>query len=199
MRALVEAGLPLEVRAVISNRADAPGLAWAAERGLATRVVEHKAFPTREAFDAALARTIDGFVPDLILLAGFMRILSDDFINRFPRRILNIHPSLLPSFPGLHTHARALAAGVKVHGATVHVVTPALDAGPIVVQAAVPVLPGDDESRLADRVLALEHRIYPEAVRWFAEERVEFADGDIVRVRGSGVASDWMISPRDAR
>jgi len=199
MRALVEAGLPLEVRAVISNRADAPGLAWANERGLQTRVVEHKAFATREAFDTALARTIEGFVPDLILLAGFMRILSDDFINRFPRRILNIHPSLLPSFPGLHTHARALAAGVKVHGATVHVVTPALDAGPIVVQAAVPVLPGDDESRLADRVLALEHRIYPEAVRWFAEERVEFADGDVVRVRGSGVASDWMISPRDAR
>ena len=199
MRALVEAGLPLEVRAVISNRADAPGLAWANERGLQTRVVEHKAFATREAFDTALARTIDGFVPDLILLAGFMRILSDEFINRFPRRILNIHPSLLPSFPGLHTHARALAAGVKVHGATVHVVTPALDAGPIVVQAAVPVLPGDDESRLADRVLALEHRIYPEAVRWFAEERVEFAEGDVVRVRGSGVASDWMISPRDAR
>jgi len=199
MRALVEAGLPLEVRAVISNRADAPGLAWANERGLQTRVVEHKAFATREAFDTALARTIDGFVPDLILLAGFMRILSDEFINRFPRRILNIHPSLLPSFPGLHTHARALAAGVKVHGATVHVVTPALDAGPIVVQAAVPVLPGDDESRLAERVLALEHRIYPEAVRWFAEERVEFAEGDVVRVRGSGVASDWMISPRDAR
>jgi len=199
MRALVEAGLPLEVRAVIANRADAAGLAWANERGLQTRVVEHKAFDTREAFDTALARTIDGFVPDLILLAGFMRILSDDFINRFPRRILNIHPSLLPAFPGLHTHARALAAGVKMHGATVHVVTPALDAGPIVIQAAVPVLPGDDEARLADRVLALEHRIYPEAVRWFVEERVEFADGDVVQVRGSGVGSDWMISPRDAR
>jgi phosphoribosylglycinamide formyltransferase-1 len=198
MRALVEAGLPLEVRAVISNRADAPGLAWAAERGLATRVVEHKAFATREAFDAALARTIDGFVPDLVLLAGFMRILSDDFIKRFPRRILNIHPSLLPAFPGLHTHARALAAGVKVHGATVHVVTPALDAGPIVIQAAVPVLPGDSESSLAERVLALEHRIYPQAVRWFAEERVEFAGDEVVHVRGSGVPSDCMISPREA-
>ena len=199
MRALVEAGLPLEVRAVISNRADAAGLAWAAERGLPTRAVEHKAFETREAFDTALARTIEGFVPDLILLAGFMRILSDDFINRFPRRILNIHPSLLPAFPGLHTHARALAAGVKVHGATVHVVTPALDSGPIVIQAAVPVLAGDDESSLADRVLALEHRIYPEAVRWFLEERVEFASPEVVRVRGSGVGSDSMISPRDAR
>jgi len=198
MRALVEAGLPIEVRAVISNRADAPGLAWAAERGLPTRVVEHKAFATREAFDAALARTIDGFVPDLVLLAGFMRVLSDDFIKRFPRRILNIHPSLLPAFPGLHTHARALAAGVKMHGATVHVVTPALDSGPIVIQAAVPVLPGDDESSLADRVLALEHRIYPQAVRWFAEERVEFAGDDVVHVRGSGVASDWMVSPREA-
>jgi len=199
MRALVEAGLPLEVRAVISNRADAAGLAWAAERGVQTRVVEHKAFATREAFDTALARTIDGFVPDLILLAGFMRILSDDFIKRFPRRILNIHPSLLPAFPGLHTHARALAAGVKVHGATVHVVTPALDSGPIVIQAAVPVLPADSESSLADRVLALEHRIYPEAVRWFLEERVEFAPGEVVHVRGSGIGSDSMISPRDAR
>ena len=198
MRALVEAGLPLEVRAVISNRADAPGLAWAAERGLATRVVEHKAFPTREAFDAALARTIDGFVPDLVLLAGFMRILSDEFIKRFPRRILNIHPSLLPAFPGLHTHARAIAAGVKLHGATVHVVTPALDSGPIVIQAAVPVLPGDSESSLAERVLALEHRIYPQAVRWFAEERVEFAGDEVVHVRGAGVPSDWMISPREA-
>jgi phosphoribosylglycinamide formyltransferase-1 len=199
MRALVEAGLPVEVRAVIANRADAPGIAWAAERGLQTRVVEHKSFPTREAFDAALARTIEGFAPDLVLLAGFMRILSDDFIRRFPRRILNIHPSLLPSFPGLHTHARAIAAGVKVHGATVHVVTPALDSGPIVIQACVPVLPGDDESSLADRVLALEHRIYPEAVRWFAEERVDFAAGEVVHVRGAGVASDWLISPREAR
>jgi phosphoribosylglycinamide formyltransferase-1 len=198
MRALVEAGLPLEVRAVVSNRADAPGLAWAAGRGLPTRVVEHKAFATREAFDAALARTIDGFVPDLVLLAGFMRILSDDFIKRFPRRILNIHPSLLPAFPGLHTHARALAAGVKLHGATVHVVTPALDSGPIVIQAAVPVLAGDSESSLAERVLALEHQIYPQAVRWFAEERVEFAGDDVVHVRGSGVASDSMVSPREA-
>jgi len=199
MRALVEADLPLEVRAVISNRADAAGLAWAAQRGIATRVVEHKSFASREAFDAALAAAIDEFSPDLVLLAGFMRILSDGFIRRFPQRMLNIHPSLLPSFPGLHTHARALAAGVKVHGATVHVVTPALDSGPIVVQAAVPVLPGDTEDSLAERVLALEHRIYPEAVRWFIEERVEFQGQDVVRVRGSGVASDWMISPRDAR
>lgn len=195
MRALVEAGLPLEVRAVISNRADAAGLAWAAERGLPTRAVEHKAFETREAFDTALARTIEGFVPDLILLAGFMRILSDDFINRFPRRILNIHPSLLPAFPGLHTHARALAAGVKVHGATVHVVTPALDSGPIVIQAAVPVLPGDTEEILAARVLQAEHRIYPQAVQWFVEGSVDF-HGDVVQVRGSGVATDCVISPR---
>jgi phosphoribosylglycinamide formyltransferase-1 len=167
MRALVEADLPLEVRAVISNRADAAGLAWARERGLATRVVEHKSFPTRETFDAALGAAIDEFAPDLVLLAGFMRILSDDFIRRYPNRILNIHPSLLPAFPGLHTHARALAAGAKVHGATVHVVTPELDAGPIVAQAEVPVLPGDTEESLAARVLTIEHRIYPEAVRSF--------------------------------
>ena len=187
------------MRAVVSNRADAAGLAWAAARGLPTRVVEHKSFADREAFDRALGDVIDELAPDLILLAGFMRIFSEGFIRRFPRRILNIHPSLLPAFPGLQTHARALAAGVKLHGATVHVVTPSLDSGPIVIQGAVPVLPADTEAALADRVLAVEHRIYPQAVRWFVEGRVEFAPGDVVRVRGSGVSSDSMISPRDSR
>ena len=199
LRALVEAQLPLEMRAVVSTRADAPGLEWAAARGLPTRSIDHKAFASREAFDQALGDVIDELAPDLILLAGFMRIFSEGFIRRFPRRILNIHPSLLPAFPGLQTHARALAAGVKLHGATVHVVTPSLDAGPIVIQGAVPVLPADTEALLADRVLAVEHRIYPQAVRWFVEDRVEFAPGDVVRVRGSGVASDSMISPRDSR
>ena len=199
MQALVEAKLPLEVRAVISNRGDAQGLEWARSRGLATHIVEHKAYPTREAFDRTLGERIAALAPDLILLAGFMRIFSEDFIRRFPRRILNIHPSLLPAFPGLHTHARALAAGVKLHGATVHVVTPSLDNGPIVIQAAVPVVPGDTEASLAERVLAVEHRIYPQAVRWFVEGRVEFAAEDVVQVRGSGVSSDWMISPRDSK
>ena len=197
MRALVESRLALEVRCVISNRPDAKGLEWAAAQGIATSTIDHKAHATREAFDAALADAIDAFAPDLILCAGFMRIFSDGFIRRFPRRILNIHPSLLPSFPGLHTHARALEAGVKLHGATVHVVTNALDGGPSVIQGAVPVLAGDTEAALAERVLAVEHRIYPQAVRWFLEERVEFGAADVVQVRGAGVSSDWLAAPRE--
>jgi phosphoribosylglycinamide formyltransferase-1 len=182
---------------VISNRPAAGGLAWAQSWGIATRVVDHKAFPSREAFDAALARAVDAFSPDYLFLAGFMRILTPGFIDRYPRAILNIHPSLLPCFPGLDTHQRALDAGVKLHGATVHFVTPALDHGPILVQAAVPVLPGDTAEALAARVLAQEHRIYPQAARWLAEGRVEFRGADVVQVRGSGVEGDWAISPRD--
>jgi phosphoribosylglycinamide formyltransferase-1 len=199
LRALVDAGTGLEVRAVISNRPDAKGLEWAAGAGLATRVVDHKAFPTRDAFDAALGAEIESHHPDLVVLAGFMRIFTEAFIRRFPGRILNIHPSLLPAFPGLHTHRRALEAGVKVHGATVHVVTPALDDGPIVIQGAVPVLEGDTEELLAERVLAVEHRIYPQAVRWFVEGRIDLGAGPVVRIRGTGVGSDTMISPRNAR
>ena len=197
MQALVEARPGLDVRAVISNRPSAAGLAWAAGRGIATRVVDHKAFPSREAFDAELARAVDAFSPDYLFLAGFMRILTPGFIDRYPRAILNIHPSLLPCFPGLDTHQRAIDAGVKLHGATVHFVTPALDHGPILVQAAVPVLPGDTAEALAARVLAQEHRIYPQAARWLAEGRVEFRGADVVQVRGSGVEGDWAISPRD--
>jgi phosphoribosylglycinamide formyltransferase 1 len=197
MRSIVEAGTGLDVRAVISNRPGAKGLEWAASHRIDTKVVDHKAFPTRDAFDAELARAIDGYGPDLIVLAGFMRILTNGFIARYPRRILNIHPSLLPSFPGLHTHARALEAGVKVHGATVHVVTPALDNGPIVVQGVVPVLAGDNEELLAARVLEVEHRIYPEAIRWFVEGKVDFA-GDVVQVRGSSISADSLVSPRNA-
>jgi phosphoribosylglycinamide formyltransferase-1 len=199
MRAIVEARTGLEVKAVISNRPEAQGLAWAASQGLATDVVDHKGFATREAFDSALAARIDALNPDLILLAGFMRIFGAPFIERYSRRILNIHPSLLPAFPGLHTHRNALASGVKVHGATVHVVTPALDNGPIVIQGAVPVVPGDTEESLAARVLAVEHRIYPQAVRWFLEDRVEFLPGDVVQVRGAGGGSDFMVSPREPR
>lgn len=197
MRSIVEARTGLAIRAVISNRPDAKGLEWARSQSLPTQVVDHKAFPTREAFDRALAQAIEPLRPDVILLAGFMRIFTPQFIARFPRRILNIHPSLLPSFPGLHTHRQALQAGVKLHGCTVHFVTPSLDSGPIVIQAAVPVLAGDTEETLAARVLQAEHRIYPQAVRWMIEDRLEFLPGDVVRVRGSGVGSDCVISPRD--
>ena len=199
MRSIVEARTGLEVRGVISNRPDAPGLEWARSQGIPAVALDHKAHPSREAFDEALAAEVDRLAPDLVLLAGFMRILSPAFIGRFPRRILNIHPSLLPSFPGLHTHKRALEAGVKLHGCTVHVVTPELDSGPIVAQAAVPVMAEDTEEALAARVLAAEHRIYPQAVRWFLEDRVEFLAGDVVRVRGSGVSGDWICAPRDSR
>ena len=198
MRSIVEARTGLDVRAVISNRPDAGGLEWARSRGIAAIALDHKAHATREEFDARLAHEIDRVSPDFILLAGFMRILTPAFIARYPRRILNIHPSLLPAFPGLHTHRRALEAGVKVHGCTVHVVTPELDSGPIVIQAAVPVMAGDTEDSLAARVLAAEHRIYPQAVRWFVEGRTEFPDAGVVRVRGSGVDSDFLVSPREA-
>ncbi len=197
LKALVEARTGLEVRAVISNRPAAKGLEWAAREGFVTRVLDHRTFATREAFDAALAAEIESHRADLVLLAGFMRIFTAAFIERFPRRILNIHPSLLPAFPGLHTHRRALEAGVKVHGATVHVVTPALDDGPIVIQGAVPVLEGDTEDSLAERVLEVEQRIYPQAVRWFVEGRVDFGAGPVVRVRGTGIGRDSLVSPRN--
>ncbi len=197
MRAIVESRAVPEARAVISNRPDAAGIEWARSRGIEARVVDHKAYGTREAFDDAMAHAVASYSPDLVLLAGFMRIFTPRFIERYPRRILNIHPSLLPSFPGLHTHRRALDAGVKLHGCTVHVVTPSLDNGPIVIQAAVPVLAGDTEETLAARVLQAEHRIYPQAVQWFMEDRVEFLPGDVVRIRGSGVATDCVVSPRD--
>lgn len=176
---------PAQVVAVIANRADAAGLAWAAARGIATAVVEHRAFATREAFDAALAEVIDGFAPDLVALAGFMRILGDDFVRRYAGRMLNTHPSLLPAFPGLHTHRRALEAGCQVVGATVHFVTPALDHGPIVMQGVVPVRPGDDEQSLAERVLAVEHVIYPLSVRWFVEGRLRLEGARVHQLDGA--------------
>jgi len=181
MRSLVEADLPARTAAVISNRPDAKGLDYARDRGIPVAVVDHRQHPSREAFDATLAAEIDRHSPDLVLLAGFMRILTAGFVQRYAGRMMNIHPSLLPAFTGLDTHERALEAGVKVHGATVHFVTADLDHGPIVIQAAVPVLAGDDADRLAARVLAQEHRIYPTAARWFLEGRLAVADG-IVRV-----------------
>ncbi len=189
MRALIEAALP--VAAVISDRADAPGLADARARGIATAVVEHARYATRGAFDAALAAAVDLHAPRAVVLAGFMRLLTAAFVQRYAGRLLNIHPSLLPAFQGLRTHARALAAGVKVHGCTVHFVNAELDHGPIVMQAAVPVLPADDEHSLAARVLVEEHRIYPAAVRWLLEGRLRTAAG-VVTVAGG--AEQWSFA-----
>ena len=176
---------PARVVAVIANRADAGGLAFATVRGIATAVVDHKVQPSRDAFDAELARVIDSHAPDLVVLAGFMRILGAAFVQRYAGRLLNIHPSLLPSFTGLHTHRRALAAGCKAAGATVHLVTAELDHGPIVMQSVVPVRPGDDEHLLAARVLATEHVIYPQSVRWFVEGKLRLQDGLAVQTEGA--------------
>jgi phosphoribosylglycinamide formyltransferase-1 len=189
MQAIIESGLPVRVAAVISNAPDAPGLRFAQSRGIPTAVVNHRDYPSREAFDAELAAAIDRHAPDLVVLAGFMRILTDGFVRRYEGRLINIHPSLLPSYPGLHTHRRALEEGVKVHGCTVHFVTPRLDHGPIIVQAAVPVLPGDTEEVLAARVLRQEHHVFPLALRWFAEERLVIERG-IVRVKGLDAGLD---------
>lgn len=198
MEALIAArdagNLPVNIAAVISNRPDAKGLETAAKAGIATHYIDHKAFAGREAFDAALAECIDDFVPNLVVLAGFMRILSEGFVRHYEGRLMNIHPSLLPSFPGLHTHQRALEEGVRIHGCTVHFVTPTLDHGPVIIQAAVPVLDGDDEGALSARVLRQEHLIYPQAVRWFAEGRLTL---DGARVRLSAELDDRaaFISP----
>ena len=177
MESLLDADLPGACAAVISNRPDAAGLASAARRGIATTVIDHRGFAARAEFDAALAAEIERHAPDLVLLAGFMRILGDDFVRGFEGRLLNIHPSLLPLFPGIKTHAQALAAGVRVHGCSVHFVTPALDGGPIIAQAAVPVQADDDEASLGRRVLAEEHRLYPRVARWFLEGRLRLVAG----------------------
>ncbi|GGC73260.1 phosphoribosylglycinamide formyltransferase [Undibacterium terreum] len=185
MQAIVQAARneqwPAEIVAVISNKADASGLDYAAGLGIATAVVANKDFSSREAFDQALQQQIDQFAPDLVVLAGFMRILTTSFVAHYAGRMVNIHPSLLPSFTGLATHRQALTAGVKIHGTTVHFVTPELDHGPIIAQAAVPVLPGDSEESLAERVLVEEHVIYPRAVRWFVEGKLTL-DGDLVHI-----------------
>ncbi len=178
-QAIAEAALPIEIVAVISNRPQAAGLDYARARGLAAIALDHTAHPDREAFDALLADEIERQRPDLVVLAGYMRILSAAFIARFEGRLLNIHPSLLPMFPGLNTHERALAEGVKVHGCTVHFVTADLDHGPIAIQAAVPVRADDTPGTLAARVLQQEHRIYPQAIRWFAEGRLEINQGRV--------------------
>jgi phosphoribosylglycinamide formyltransferase-1 len=183
VRSCVAEQWPARVVAVVSNRPDAAGLKFAADHGIATAVVEHRAFASRELFDAELARVVEGFAPDLVVLAGFMRVLGPAFVRRFEGRMLNIHPSLLPLFPGLHTHQRAIDAGCKLAGATVHFVTPELDHGPIVMQSVVPLRPGDDAQALSQRVLATEHVIYPRAVRWFVQGALR-VDGGVVTHTG---------------
>jgi len=181
VRACAAERWPAHVVAAISNRADAAGLEFARSQGMATVVVDHKGFATRDAFDAELALRIDGFAPDVIVLAGFMRILGDAFVQRYEGKLINVHPSLLPAFTGLHTHRRAIEAGCKLAGATVHFVTPQLDHGPIIAQAVVPVLPGDTEATLSARVLKREHVLYPLAVGWLVR--------DLLRVDPNGIVT----------
>ena len=185
VRACAIEGWPAQVVAVISNRADAAGLDFARSHGIAAVAVAHHAFATRDAFDAELAHRIDTFAPDVIVLAGFMRILGDAFVQRYEGRLVNVHPSLLPAFTGLHTHRRAIEAGCKLAGATVHFVTPQLDHGPIIAQAVVPVLPGDTEAALSARVLEREHVLYPLAVGWLVRGllRVD-ANGVVTQLQG---------------
>jgi len=194
--AIDDGRIPARVGLVISNVVAARGLERARARGVEAIALDHHGH-TREEHDRRMRDELDRRDVEIVCLAGYMRLLSSFFIESYPNRILNIHPSLLPSFPGLHTHRQALAAGVKLHGCTVHVVTPSLDNGPIVIQAAVPVMAEDTEESLAERVLQAEHRIYPQAVQWFMEDRVEFLPGDVVRIRGSGVSTDCVVSPRD--
>lgn len=184
VRACAAERWPARVVAVLSNRADAQGLVFAREQGIATAVVDHKGFASREAFDAELACVIDGFAADLVVLAGFMRILTDGFVERYAGRMVNVHPSLLPAFSGLNTHRRAIEAGCKIAGATVHFVTPTLDHGPVIAQAAVPVLAGDTPEALEARVLEREHVMYPRAVGWLVRGELQVVNGMVAHVGG---------------
>ncbi|MEZ5738764.1 MAG: phosphoribosylglycinamide formyltransferase [Burkholderiaceae bacterium] len=188
---------PARISAVISNEPRAAGLSAARDLGIPTRIVPHRDHADREAFDAALAAQIDAHAPDLVILAGFMRILTPGFVTRYQNRLINIHPSLLPAFPGLHTHARAIAAGVKVHGATVHYVTAELDAGPIIAQAVVPVFDADTADSLQARVQQAEHRLYPAAVRWHVGGQISVHDG-VTRLAAAGPAALGLAAPGPA-
>lgn len=195
MQAILEANLPCTISAVISNRADASGLEVAQKHGIATHVVAHRDYADREVFDAMLAKTIDDYQPDFVVLAGFMRILTATFVHRYHGKLINIHPSLLPAYSGMHTHKRALQDGVKIHGCTVHFVTPDLDHGPIIIQAAVPVLSGDTEQTLSKRVLYEEHRIYPQALRWLCNDQVILNDQGKVTLPHRKQIGHALISP----
>lgn len=194
MQALLNADLNADRMVVISNNPQAEGLQIARQQGVETCVVDHRDFKDRQGFDEVLAGKIAEFQPKLVALAGFMRILSDNFVRRYQDRLINIHPSLLPAFPGLATHARALHEGVKIHGCTVHFVTPQLDHGPIIIQAAVAVLPEDTEASLANRVLQQEHRIFPQAVRWFMNDHVKVTGG-AVQIAHASVSQITLYSP----
>ncbi|RFC33793.1 MAG: formyltetrahydrofolate-dependent phosphoribosylglycinamide formyltransferase [Candidatus Nitrotoga sp. SPKER] len=196
MRALLEADLPCKIAAVISNRADAPGLEIAKQYGIATKVVAHRNYPDRESFDAELALCIDSYRPDLIVLAGFMRILTPQFVARYQNKLINIHPSLLPAYSGLSTHARALQDGVKIHGCTVHFVTSDVDHGPIIIQAAVPVLMDDTPATLAARVLDQEHRIFPQAIRWLCNDEISLSTEGKVQMKCLEQSGCPLISPK---
>jgi phosphoribosylglycinamide formyltransferase-1 len=195
LQALLEANLPCRIAAVVSNRADAGGLNIARAHGIATVVVEHRAYADRDSFDGALAQVLDSFKPDLVVLAGFMRILTEGFVARYYGRLINIHPSLLPAYGGLNTHARALHDGVKIHGCTVHFVTPNLDHGPIVIQAAVPVLRDDTVEALTARVLHEEYRIYPQAIRWLCKDQVKLNEQGKIVFGHRKQSSLTLISP----
>jgi len=196
---LLDAAIPARFAAVISNRPGALGLQLATARGIPAITLDHKAFADREGFDAALMAEIDKHAPDLIVLAGFMRVLTPAFVNRYQGRLINIHPSLLPVFPGLHTHERALAAGVKIHGCSVHFVTAELDHGPIIIQAAVPVHESDTPATLAERVLVEEHKAYPLAVRWFVEGRLKLTEDGRVFLVGAPQTAQALLSPGDVK
>jgi phosphoribosylglycinamide formyltransferase 1 len=195
LAALLGADIPARFSAVISNQWTAQGLEVAKTYGVATEVVDHRQHTDRTAFDCALANAIDAYAPDLVVLAGFMRVLSDGFVSRYAGRLMNVHPSLLPAFPGLNTHQRALAAGVKIHGCSVHFVTRELDHGPLIAQAAVPVHDDDDEAALAARVLQMEHQIYPLAVRWFVEGRLKLSADGVVELIGAREVQGRLRSP----
>ena len=196
--ALLTAGIAAQFVAVIANRPNAGALTLAAARNIPAITLDHTQFPDRENFDTALANEIDRHAPDIVLLAGFMRVLTAGFVNRYRGQLVNIHPSLLPAFPGLNTHQRALTAGVRIHGCTVHYVTPELDHGPIIIQAAVAVQPGDDAGTLAARVLRQEHRIYPMALRWLVEERLQLSGDGTVFLMGASSPDEALISPGGA-
>jgi phosphoribosylglycinamide formyltransferase-1 len=194
LQAMIDARLPVRATTIISNRSGAPALDVAKRNGLETRVVDQRSYPDRKTFDAALGETVRACEPDLVVLAGFMHLLEEDFVQRYEGRLMNIHPSLLPAFPGLHPHRKALLEGVKIHGCTVHFVTPRMDHGPIVVQAAVGVMPDDTEDSLSARVLQQEHRIYPQAVRWFMEGRLKLSDNR-VSVTHAALDDSVLYSP----
>lgn len=194
MQAVVEAAIPgARIAAVLSNRPDAAGLAWAAEQGIPTAALNHRDYPDRAAFDQAMMQLIDGYAPDLVLLAGFMRILTPEFCAHYAGRLINIHPSLLPAFPGLHTHQRALDEGCRVAGCTIHFVTAELDNGPIIAQGVVPVLEGDNADALAARVLAVEHRLLPQALADFVAGRLHI-EGKRVRNQRPAAAAEPLLA-----